>query len=79
LKFDGNGYPDGLKHDKIPLVARLYTIVDTYDAMTTNRPYRKARTHEDALVELAVCSGVQFDGELVKDFLSFDLFKDINK
>ncbi|MEE9543346.1 MAG: HD domain-containing phosphohydrolase [Thermodesulfobacteriota bacterium] len=74
-KFDGNGYPDGLKHDKIPLVARIFTIVDTYDAMTTNRPYRKARTHEDALEELAKCSGTQFDGELVKDFLRLDPFQ----
>ena len=75
-KFDGNGYPDGLKHDKIPIVARIFSILDTYDAMTTNRPYRKARSHQDALEELAVCSGVQFDGELVKDFLRLDLFKD---
>jgi HD-GYP domain-containing protein (c-di-GMP phosphodiesterase class II) len=44
--------------------------------MTTNRPYRKARTRDDALEELAVCSGVQFDGELVKDFLRLDLFRD---
>ncbi len=76
-KFDGNGYPDGLKHDRIPLVARIFAIVDTFDAMTTNRPYRKARTRQDAFEELAVCSGVQFDGELVKDFLRLDLFKDI--
>lgn len=76
-KFDGNGYPDNLKHDSIPLVARIFAIVDTFDAMTTNRPYRKARTRQDAFEELAVCSGVQFDGELVKDFLRLDLFKDV--
>ena len=75
-KFDGNGYPDKLKHDRIPLVARIFAIVDTFDAMTTNRPYRIARTRADALEELSVCSGVQFDGELVKDFLRLDLFKD---
>jgi response regulator RpfG family c-di-GMP phosphodiesterase len=74
-KFDGNGYPDRLKHDKIPLVARIFSIVDTYDAMTTNRPYRKERTHEDAIEELAKCSGTQFDGELVKDFLRLDPFR----
>ena len=78
-KFDGNGYPDGLKHDKIPLVARVFTIVDTYDAMTTNRPYRKARTHEEALEELAKCSGTQFDGELVKDFLKRDPCKAVDE
>jgi putative two-component system response regulator len=52
-RLDGSGYPDGLRGDEIPLLAQIIGIVDVYDAMTTNRPYRDARSSEDALAELA--------------------------
>ncbi|MBI5849289.1 MAG: response regulator [Nitrospirae bacterium] len=68
-RFDGKGYPDGLAGERIPLVVRIMNVVDTFDAMTTSRPYRTARTHKDAVEELLRCSGTQFDGEIVKAFL----------
>ena len=52
-RLDGSGYPDGLRGDEIPLLAQIIGVVDVYDAMTTNRPYRDARTSEEALAELA--------------------------
>jgi putative two-component system response regulator len=52
-RLDGSGYPDGLKGDEIPLLAQIIGVVDVYDAMTTNRPYRTARSSEEALAELA--------------------------
>lgn len=67
-RYDGTGYPAGLKGDAIPLEARILTIVDAYNAMTTNRPYRSARSPEEALEELLALSGVQFDPELVNRF-----------
>ena len=51
-KFDGSGYPDGLKSDQIPLTARILTTVDIYDALTTDRPYRKALSPEEAFVQI---------------------------
>ncbi|MEW6710352.1 MAG: HD domain-containing phosphohydrolase, partial [Candidatus Riflebacteria bacterium] len=60
-RFDGKGYPDGLKGESIPLLARIVSVVDTYDAMTTDRPYRKALSIEEALKEIHHCSGTQFD------------------
>lgn len=68
-RFDGKGYPDGLAGERIPLVVRIMNVVDTFDAMTTSRPYRTARTHEDAVTELLRCSSSQFDGEIVNAFL----------
>ena len=53
-RLDGSGYPDGLKGDEIPLLAQIIGVVDVYDAMTTNRPYRTARSSEDALDALAL-------------------------
>src|SRR5690606_12262888 len=52
-RLDGSGYPDGLRGDEIPLLAQIIGIVDVYDAMTTNRPYRAARSSEEALGELS--------------------------
>jgi response regulator RpfG family c-di-GMP phosphodiesterase len=72
-QFDGSGYPDGLKHDAIPLVARIFSVADTFDAMTSNRPYRTARSVEDTVAELLRCSGTQFDGELVQEFIKLDI------
>jgi HD-GYP domain-containing protein (c-di-GMP phosphodiesterase class II) len=63
--WDGNGYPDKLAGDKIPLVARIVCACDAYSAMTTDRPYRKARSQGDAIAELLRCSGTQFAPEVV--------------
>jgi putative two-component system response regulator len=52
-RLDGSGYPDGLRGDEIPLLAQIIGVVDVFDAMTTNRPYRAARTPDEALQELA--------------------------
>jgi len=68
--YDGTGYPAGLKGDNIPLDARILALADSYDAMTSHRPYRQKRTHEEALAELQRCSGTQFDPEIVKVFIS---------
>jgi HD-GYP domain-containing protein (c-di-GMP phosphodiesterase class II) len=62
---DGNGYPDGLAGDEIPLVARIVCACDAFSAMTTDRPYRSARTSEEALAELERCAGTQFDARVV--------------
>lgn len=70
-RIDGYGYPYGLKGDEIPLTARITSIADAYDAMTTNRIYRKALTHEQALEEVIRNSGTQFDSEIVKIFVKW--------
>jgi HD-GYP domain-containing protein (c-di-GMP phosphodiesterase class II) len=67
--WDGNGYPDKLARETIPLVARIVCACDAFSAMTTDRPYRKARTQNDALAELARCSGTQFDPQVVAALL----------
>ena len=68
--FDGTGYPDGLKGEKIPLLARIMALADTYDALTSTRPYRKKRTHEEAVEEILLFTGKQFDPQIVKAFLA---------
>jgi HD-GYP domain-containing protein (c-di-GMP phosphodiesterase class II) len=67
--YDGSGYPDGLKGNAIPLIARIIAVSDTFDAITTNRSYRKARAAEDAVQEIKRCSGTQFDPVIVSAFL----------
>lgn len=67
--WNGEGYPLGLKGEDIPLECRILAIVDAYDAMTNDRPYRKAMSHWLALVELKRCAGTQFDPRLVSMFL----------
>jgi HD-GYP domain-containing protein (c-di-GMP phosphodiesterase class II) len=64
--FNGTGYPDGLAGNQIPLGARIIMIADTIDAMTTDRPYRRAMTLARALEELGKYAGLQFDPVLVK-------------
>jgi HD-GYP domain-containing protein (c-di-GMP phosphodiesterase class II) len=64
-RWDGNGYPDGLEGDEIPLAARIVACCDAYDAMTTDRSYRKALPIEFALEELRSCAGTQFDAAVV--------------
>lgn len=68
-KMDGAGYPDGLKGEAIPLPARILCVADTFDAMTSDRPYRSAPKKEYAIAELKRCSGTQFDPVVAKAFL----------
>ena len=83
-RFDGTGYPRGLKGEEIPLGARIFSVADTLDAITSDRPYRAAQTLEAARVEIAKWSGRQFDPDVVKVFLEMpdkiwqDLRKDID-
>jgi HD-GYP domain-containing protein (c-di-GMP phosphodiesterase class II) len=67
--WDGNGYPDRLAGDDIPLVARIVCTCDAFSAMTTHRSYRRALTHREALVELQRCAGTQFDPRVVAALL----------
>jgi HD-GYP domain-containing protein (c-di-GMP phosphodiesterase class II) len=68
-QINGKGYPDGLKGKEIPLLAKIIAVADTYDAMTTDRPYRKAMQKKAAVEELKRCSGKQLDREVVKAFI----------
>lgn len=72
--WNGNGYPLGRKGKEIPLPSRIISVVDAYDVMTHDRPYKKAVSHEEALEELKRCAGTQFDPEIVQIFttLEFD-------
>jgi two-component system, cell cycle response regulator len=67
-RFDGAGYPDGLAGEEIPLAARIVAVCDSFDAMTTQRPYNKPRSTEEALAELRRCAGTQFDLAVVEAF-----------
>jgi putative nucleotidyltransferase with HDIG domain len=67
--FDGTGYPRGLRGEAIPLGARIFAIADTLDAMTSDRPYRKSLTFDQARQEIIRCSGSQFDPVIVQVFL----------
>lgn len=69
-KWDGSGYPRGLKGKEIPLLSRIISIVDAYDVITHSRPYKKALPHEEALRELQRCSGTHFDPELVEVYVN---------
>src|SRR5690348_6393595 len=83
-RFDGTGYPRGLKGEEIPLGSRIFSIADTLDAITSDRPYRPAQSLQAARVEIEKWSGRQFDPEVVKVFLEMpdkiweDLRKDID-
>lgn len=70
-RWDGKGYPLGLKGEEIPLISRIISVADAYDVMTNDRPYRKALKHESAMEELERCSGTQFDPAIVKEFKIF--------
>jgi len=68
-RHDGRGYPDGLKEDEIELNAKIISVADTFDAMTSDRPYRKGLDPKIAIEELIRCSGTQFDGKIVDAFI----------
>ncbi|MCQ2515333.1 MAG: HD domain-containing protein [Saccharofermentans sp.] len=69
-KWDGTGYPDGLSKDAIPLLSRIISVVDSYDAMVSNRPYRKGMSIDKAIAELKHCAGTQFDPKIVDEFVN---------
>jgi HD-GYP domain-containing protein (c-di-GMP phosphodiesterase class II) len=68
-RWDGAGYPSGCSGSAIPLVARILGVVDSYDAMTSDRPYRRARPESRAAEEVDRCAGTQFDPEVAQAFL----------
>jgi HD-GYP domain-containing protein (c-di-GMP phosphodiesterase class II) len=68
-RWDGNGYPTGRAGEQIPLEARVLAVADAFDAMTSDRPYRRALDHDEAVAEVARCAGTQFDPEIVRVFL----------
>lgn len=68
-RYDGFGYPAKLKGEEIPYLARILTVVDSFDAMTSNRPYNKRKTYEEGIEELKRCSGSQFDPDVVEQFI----------
>jgi HD-GYP domain-containing protein (c-di-GMP phosphodiesterase class II) len=68
-RFDGTGYPDGLRGERIPLAARVFAVADSFDAMTSDRPYRSAMGVERALAEIQGGAGTQFDPEVVRVFV----------
>lgn len=69
--FDGKGYPAGLKEIEIPIVSRIVSVIDAFDAMVSSRPYRKGLPYEEAVRRLILASGTQFDPAVVQCFLSF--------
>jgi ribonuclease P protein subunit RPR2 len=67
-RYDGGGYPRGLRGEKIPLAARIFAIADSFDAMTSDRPYRSALSMDEAVAEIRAGSGTQFDPQCVEAF-----------
>ncbi|NSW77286.1 MAG: HD domain-containing protein [Candidatus Atribacteria bacterium] len=67
-RWDGTGYPDGLRGEEIPLESRIIAVVDAFEAMTSDRPYKRALSIEEAIEELKRCRGTQFD-PLVADIM----------
>lgn len=82
-KFDGTGYPFKLKGDEIPYLARVLTIIDSFDAMTSKRPYNSSKSYSEAIEEIERCSGSHFDKDLAYKFIDMlqndMLRKNINK
>ena len=73
-RYDGKGYPDGLRGTEIPLITRIIAVADTFDAMTTDRPYRRRLSDAATLKEIEICSGTQFDPVVVQAFM--EAYKD---
>ena len=67
-RLDGSGYPDGLTDEQIPMGAKIVSLADSFDAMTTDRPYRRRRSFEDVVMDLRRSTGKQFDGKVVVAF-----------
>lgn len=70
--WDGTGYPDGLKGEKIPLLSRIISIIDTYDVMQSRRPYKGPISKTEVIKEIKRCAGTQFDSQLVEIFLKIE-------
>ena len=70
-RLDGSGYPGGLRGSEIPLGARIIAVADSFDAISTERPYRKAASAERAAEELRRCAGIQFDPQVVEAFVVY--------
>ncbi|MDR0269077.1 diguanylate cyclase [Paenibacillus sp.] len=70
-RFDGKGYPNGYKGAEIPLLCRMLTIIDSFDAMTSERPYQATKSIQEAVEELRFCSGTQFDPDLTRLFIDY--------
>ncbi|CAM4427082.1 bifunctional diguanylate cyclase/phosphohydrolase [Paenibacillus xylanexedens] len=70
-RYDGKGYPYGLKGNEIPRLCRMLTVIDSFDAMTTERPYQETKNVEEAIRELRACSSSQFDPELAELFIQY--------
>lgn len=77
--YDGSGYPKGLKKDNIPLAARILAVVSSFEAMTTDKPYRKALSINDAVKEVQKSAGTQFDPQIVQAFIETVARKDVRK
>jgi putative two-component system response regulator len=73
-RFDGKGYPDGISGNRIPLNVKIVTLADAFDAMTSSRAYRAALPTEIAVEEIKLCSGAQFDPEIVDLFIDEELY-----
>jgi len=80
-RYDGSGYPRGLKGEAIPIGARIFAVVDCFDAMTSDRPYRDALPIEKAREEVRKCSGTQFDPDVAAAFLEVpvEVWKEIRE
>jgi putative nucleotidyltransferase with HDIG domain len=80
-KYDGTGYPRGLRGEQIPLGARMFSVADTLDAITSDRPYRAAQTVDAARKEIQRCSGSQFDPKVVETFLAIpeEVWEEVRK
>ncbi len=68
-KYDGSGYPEGLRGDQIPMIASIISVADSFDAMTSNRPYRYQLSKPDAIAEIKNLTGKQFDPRVTGAFL----------
>jgi len=80
-RYDGLGYPSQLKGEEIPYLARVLTVVDSFDAMTSDRPYRRGKSFDEAIEEIKLCSGTQFDPQIASSFIRILLSRrfEINK